>query len=112
MINCEGKKTQESIDTLDDAFTSEDEKLSFIPEHSLTPAPDSLSPFLNRSNLRAQIREIAQKKSRGFYALQIDVCLLWAAKDALSNSVQIDFESAIDGLKNLFFLFVKSVLPY
>lgn len=89
---------QETMDTLHAVLRSEDEGTPSTPKQSTTPALDSLIRFLNHPQRREQIREIEQGKLGHIHALEMNESLLEAAKDALSHALQIDFESADDGL--------------
>lgn len=81
-----GRKEQEPINTLDDALRSEDEGPSSTPEKRTIPAPDSFSKFLNYPRLRAQIREIAHENTRRIYVHEMDMSLLNAVEDAISDA--------------------------
>lgn len=58
-FNRQRQRVQEQTSTYDDALRSENKTLLSIQEQSTTSAPDSLSQFLNRTQLHMQIREIA-----------------------------------------------------
>lgn len=105
-----GQKVQERTNILDDCIRSEDKGPRSIPEHETTPAPESLFCYSNHSQLCPQIKEIAQEKSRHIFVFETEKSFLEAAEDASSDVFWIGSESANDKLKNISFLFVKSIL--
>lgn len=103
---------QEQRDTLEDTLRSDEEGFPSILEHGTTPAPLSLSKFLNHPQRLSQIRVIAKKEVRRFYALEKKKFFLKAVKDALPDVFQICFDYANDGLNNASFRFVVSLLTH
>lgn len=103
------KKLQEKINSFYAILRTDDKGLLSILERGANPTPKCLFPFLNRSQLRAQIREISQKKARSIHALEIDKVLLKAAGDAILDRLQIDLDSGNNGLTKETFFFVENV---
>lgn len=57
-----------------------------------------------------EIRQTAQEEEIHNYALFMNKIFSKAAEDALSDAFQVGFESTRDGLENVSFRFVESVL--
>lgn len=94
----QGQEVQKKNDTLEDVLWTDDEGPLSIPEHGTALASESLSQSLNRPQLRAQIRVIAQKVARRIYVIEMYKAFFKTAKDSLSDVFQIGFESVNDGL--------------
>lgn len=93
------------------ALNSNGEIAPSVPQHSTTPAPESLSQFLDHAQRHVYIsqRDLAGK-TEPIYALKRVRFLLEAAEGALLDAFEIGFQSANDGLENTPFSFVESVL--
>lgn len=98
-FNHQGRKLQEPIDISDDNLWSEHKGSPSIPENTTTFAPDPLSQFLNHPRHRAQIKGIAQEEARQNYAHEMEISLLNAAEEALTDAFQTGFKSANKALK-------------
>lgn len=80
---------EEPTKTLEAALSADNEGSPSILKHEMTPAPKSISEFLNHPKLHGEPRQIKQKEARRIYKLKIDENPLEAAEKALSEASRI-----------------------
>lgn len=80
------RKLHKQIVTVDNILWPDGEDPSSFPEHGVKPAPESLSEYLNHSQLCAQIRKITQQGANCTGTFEINKSFLKTAVDALSDA--------------------------
>lgn len=92
MFHRQRQTTQEPVNILDIALSSDNKGSLFIAKNGTAPTMETSLQFMNHLYGCAELRKIMLGEEWRFYTLEKNSSLLKAAMNALLNSSQIGFE--------------------